>query len=439
MASMSNQLSSQNKYNTQITIVGALFFVMGFITWLNSPLLNFLKIACEINNNIVLFFVTFSSYISYFIMAIPSSWLLNKTGFKRGMSLGLLTMAIGALVFIPAALTRTYGLFLMGLFIQGTGMAILQTAVNPYITILGPLESAAKRISIMGIANKVAGAISPLILSAAILMGAEGIEAQLKNSAGRSSRESLLSSLAGKVVDPYIIIAVIVFLLAIGVWFSNLPEIKQQKEEKREGEEMPLSLQRTSIFQFPHLIMGMIALFFEVGCEVMAGDTIGQYGRMLGYSIDQYKNFTTYALGFEIIGYTIGIILIPKYISQRKALKFCSLSALIFSFAALATNGWVTILFISLLGLTNSIMWPAIWPLALNKLGRFTKTGSALLVMAIAGGAIMPLIWGAIANVTPNRPQWAYVVLLPSYLFILYFADRGYGIGLRLKREDIRN
>jgi glucose/galactose transporter len=435
--SSTGQPSSQNKYLVPIIIVGILFFVLGFITWLNSTLINFLKIACEIDNNVILFFVTFSFYISYLVMSVPSSWVLNRTGFKRGMSLGLLGIAIGALIFIPAANSRTYGLFLVGLFVQGAGMSLLQTAVNPYITVLGPMESAAKRISIMGISNKVAGAISPLILSAAILTGAEAIEAQLKVTTDIASREALLSGLAEKVIVPYIIIAVIMVLLAIWVWLSNLPEVEQEEEE--EVEETPISKQRTSIFQFPHLIIGVIALFFYVGCEVMAGDTIGQYGRMLGYEISEYKNFTTYTLGFMVIGYIIGIILIPKYVSQRKALTFCSVLALIFSVGVLVTGGWLTILFVTLLGLANSIMWPAIWPLALNKLGQFTKIGSALLVMAIAGGAIMPLLWGAIANGAETYPQLAYILLLPSYAVILYFAVKGYQAGLKKKDNRLKN
>lgn len=412
-------------------IIGILFFVFGFVTWLNSTLINFLKIACEIDNNVVLFFVTFAFYISYFVMAIPSSWVLKMTGFKKGMSVGLVVMAIGALIFIPAATSRTYGLFLLGLFIQGTGLAVLQTASNPYITILGPLESAAKRISIMGIFNKVAGAVSPLILSAAILSGADILEKKISVATDAAEKAQLLNGLAAKVIGPYIIMAIVLFLLAIWIWFSNLPEVDQKEEEEEEDD--PEIKQRHSIFQFPHLWLGVIALFFYVGCEVLAGDTIGQYGRMLGYDINQYQNFTTYTLGFMVIGYIIGIILIPKYVTQRKALQFCSILALVFSICALLTAGWVTVFFITLLGLANAIMWPAIWPLALNKLGHFTKTGAALLVMAIAGAAVLPLIWGAIANKTTDHPQWAYILLIPSYAVILYFATSGYLAGLKKK------
>ncbi|TAN20064.1 MAG: glucose/galactose MFS transporter [Chitinophagaceae bacterium] len=431
-------LPRQTQAQTQTTnyliptiIIGILFFVFGFVTWLNSTLINFLKIACEIDNNVVLFFVTFAFYISYFVMAIPSSWVLKVTGFKKGMSVGLVVMAVGALIFIPAATSRTYGLFLLGLFIQGTGLAVLQTASNPYITILGPIESAAKRISIMGIFNKVAGAISPLILSAAILSGADILEKKISVATDAAEKAQLLNGLAAKVIGPYIIMAIVLFLLAIWIWFSNLPEVDQKEEEEEEDD--PEIKQRRSIFQFPHLWLGVIALFFYVGCEVLAGDTIGQYGRMLGYDISHYQNFTTYTLSFMVIGYIIGIILIPKYVTQRKALQFCSILALVFSICAIFTSGWVTVFFITLLGLANAVMWPAIWPLALNKLGHFTKTGAALLVMAIAGAAVLPLIWGAIANKTTDHPQWAYILLIPSYTVILYFATGGYLAGLKKK------
>lgn len=423
-----------NNYVVPLTIIGVLFFALGFITWLDSTLINFLKIACQIDNTVVLFFITAASYISFFVMSIPASWVLKATGYKKGMSIGLLVMAVGALIFIPAAETRTYGLFLVGIFVMGTGMSLIQTAINPYVTILGPLESAAKRISMMGIANKVAGAIGTFILSAAILAGANAIETKLAEATDTASKEVLLNDLSHKIIGPFVIIAVACVVVAIWVWLSGLPEVKQE-EKSEDTEETPLSKQRTSVLQFPHLILGVIALFLYVGCEVLAGDTIGQYGRFLGFNIGQYKYFTTYALGFMVIGYILGIILTPKYVSQRTALWFCSLLALFFSICAILTSGWVTILFITLLGFANSIMWPAIWPLSLNKLGHFTKTGSALLVMSIAGGGVLPLIWGAIVNVAPNHPEYAYLILLPSYGFILFFALHGYKVGLHSSKQ----
>ena len=255
-----------------ILILGVLFFIFGFVTWLNSTLVQYLKIACELTN-FQSFWVTFAFYISYFVMALPASAVLQKTGFKNGMMLGLLIMAVGALLFIPAAHTRTYGVFLAGLFIIGTGLSILQTASNPYVTILGPIESAAQRISIMGICNKVAGTAAPVILGALVLSDADSLVKQLTEVTA-SEKELLLNGLAARVVLPYAGMAVVLLLLAMLVRFSTLPEIEVEQDEspelKSEGTE-------TSIFEFPHLVLGVIALFLYVGVEVMAGDTIGIY------------------------------------------------------------------------------------------------------------------------------------------------------------------
>ena len=175
--STTSEMISRKDYIFSITIIGLFFFIFGFVTWLNGILIPFLRTACELND-FQAYFVTAAFYISYLVMALPSSALLKKTGFKNGMSVGLWIMAVGALIFIPAALTRTFGLFLTGLFIEGTGMALLQTASNPYITIIGPRESAAKRISIMGIANKFAGAIAPIILASIILKDSHLLEGE---------------------------------------------------------------------------------------------------------------------------------------------------------------------------------------------------------------------------------------------------------------------
>jgi glucose/galactose transporter len=362
-------------------------------------------------------------------MAIPSSRLLKITGLKKGMAFGLLVVAFGALIFIPAALTRTYSFFLIGLFVQGAGLSLLQTASNPYITILGPLESAAKRISIMGIFNKVAGVLSPIILSVLILKGADVIVKRVDKITDVSEKEQLLNELASRVIMPYIIMAVVLIIMSVWIRYSGLPEVDQVEEE--EEKEDSTIRNKTSIFQFPHLIIGVIALFFYVGVEVLAGDTIGQYGRMMGFDIKTYQYFTSYTLICMVVGYIIGIILIPKYLSQKTALQICAVSGCVFSIAALVTHGMTSVILIALLGLSNSLMWPAIWPLALNRLGRFTKLGSALLIMSIAGGAIMPMIFGKLANSYPDHPQLAYSILLPSYLIILFFAVRGYKAGLK--------
>lgn len=403
-----------------IIIIGILFFVLGFITWLNGLLIPYLKTACELTNFQALF-VAFAFYISYTVMALPSSWVLKLIGFKNGLSLGLLLMSIGALTFVPAANTRIFTIFLIGLFILGTGMAILQTAVNPYITILGPIESAAKRISIMGIANKTAGAIAPLVLAYFVVHEGDNAMIASLGSLSESAKAVKLDELAQRVIDPYIAMAVTLFLGAIAIKYSNLPEIDTEEEDKHSEH-----ADKSSIMDYPYLILGVIALFLYVGAEVIAGDTIIRYGQSLGIPIETAKNFTTYTMIGMLTGYLLGIILTPRFISQRKALQASAVLGIIFSLIAIFTSGYVSVLFIALLGIANAIVWPAIWPLAIEGLGKHIKTGSALLIMAISGGAILPLLWGKISDIYDS--QSAYWILIPAYLFILFFASYGYKI-----------
>jgi MFS transporter, FHS family, L-fucose permease len=414
----------ENQY--AIVIIGLLFFVFGFVTWLNGTLIPFLKLACQLNNDIQAFFVTFAFYMAYFFLAIPSSMILKKTGFKNGMSLGLLVMAIGSLVFVPAANARSFGLFLTGLFIQGMGLALLQTASNPYISIVGPIESAAKRISIMGICNKIAGMLSPIILGALVLKNAGSIETAISQTTDPSVKESLLNELAGRVITPYIIMTVVLVLLAFMIKKSALPEIDTDQEDASDKS----SVEKHSVLAFPHLLLGVLCLFLYVGAEVMAGDAIGAYGREMGMPLDETKYFTTFTLFAMLMGYIIGIFTIPKYLTQQKALAISAISGILFSLLAFATTGYLAISFIALLGLSNALMWPAIFPLAISGLGRFTKTGSALLISGIAGGALIPLLYTTLKDKEILSNSMSFMVcMVPAYLYILYYALRGYKVG----------
>lgn len=401
-------------YILSITIIGILFFIFGFVTWLNGILIPYLQIACELTNFQALF-VAFAFYISYTVMALPSSWVLKKTGFKNGMMVGLLVMAIGTLIFVPAASTRIYGVFLLGLFVMGTGLAILQTASNPYITIIGPRESAAKRISIMGICNKVAGAIAPLVLAYFILSDGDAFVETLKT-LDETAKNIALDELASRVVTPYVVMTIVLVLLGLMIRFSPLPEIEDEEEEVAEEG----SVAKTNIFQFPNLVLGVIALFLYVGVEVVAGDTIIRYGNSLGIPLEEAKYFTSFTMISMLVGYILGILFIPKVISQQKALQLSAILGVVFSVIVLFSPATISVLFVALLGLANALVWPAIWPLALEGLGKFTKTASALLVMAIAGGAILPLVWGKFSDIAST--QWAYWILIPCYLFIFGYA-----------------
>jgi len=409
------------RISSPIVIFGTLFFIFGFITWLSAVLVPYLKIACELNN-FQSYLVAFSFYIAYFFMSVPSGWLLEHTGYKKGMTIGLLVMAVGSVVFVPAALTRTYGLFLTGLFIQGAGMALLQTASNPYVTIIGPIESAAKRISIMGICNGIAGVIAPAILGFITLQGADEIVARITTMTPQQ-KDIELTALASRVIVPYLLIMISLIILAVFLYFSNLPDINSEEENAISDEG---SLKKTSIFQFPHLLLGVFAIFLYTGVEVIAGNTIISYGVYLNIPISTARFFSSFTIFAMLVGYVIGIIGIPKYFSQKRALIISSVLGVIFAFVALMTKGFTSVMFVALFGLANSLMWPSIWPLAIKGLGRFTKVGSSMMVMAICGAAVIPLLYGKIADVID--PRNAYWIVIPIYLYILFYATIGHKI-----------
>ena len=417
-----------------IAIIAGLFFIFGFVTWINGALIPFMKTINELTDA-QSYFVASASYISFVVMALPASYILNKIGYRKGMSLGLAIMGVGALIFIPAAEARTYWVFLTGIFIQGVGMTILQTAANPYITILGPIESGAKRIAIMGIANKTAGALGSLIFGALLLSGIDEVQEKLKVvSAAEKGR--LLDTMADSVFMPYIIMAIVLFVLAILIRKAPLPHVEAAiVEEENDGTNV-----KTSIFQFPHLWLGVLSLFVYVGAEVIAGDTIISYGISLGFTGNEAKFFTTYTLLAMVITYAIGVFLIPKYLKQGTALKISATLGIILSVCILSTTGFTSILFVAALGVANALVWPAIWPLTLEGLGKFTKTASALLIMAISGGAIIPPLYGRLvdaskeqliangvetANATATASTSSYWILIPCYAIILFFAIWG--------------
>ncbi len=417
------QSSAKRGYGLALFLIGCLFFIFGFITWSNSQLIPYFKISCQLSQA-ESYLVATAFFAAYFVMALPSSYILNKTGYKRGMSLGLFIMALGALLFIPAAQHRSYPVFLTGLFIIGTGLALLQTAANPYVAELGPYESAAQRISIMGICNKLAGIIAVYAFGSIVLSNADALITRLATLAP-ADKEVELVQLAQRVVMPYGIIAAVLALLGIALLFTNLPEINEREEE----DDTSLSAHKKNILQFPHLVLGAVAIFVYVGAEVISYDTFASFGQYLGYPLDQAKHFASYTGYGLLAGYIVGIVAIPRFISQQKALLYFTLLSLVLVLLTLSLHGTAAVIAFAALGFSNSVMWPAIFPLALKGLGRFTKTGAALLIMGIAGGAVLPPLYGklaeAIGSLTHPQSQTAYVILLPCYLFILYFAIWG--------------
>ena len=427
-------MKSTQSTKAAIAIIAGLFFIFGFITWVNGALIPFMKTINELTEA-QSYLVASASYISFVVMALPASYLLRKMSYRKGMSIGLFIMALGALVFIPAAEARTYWIFLAGIFVQGTGMTVLQTAANPYITILGPIESGAKRIAIMGIANKVAGALGSVIFGAILLNGIDEVKNVISQvSAEEKSR--LLDQMADSVFVPYLVMAAVLFVLGLLIRRAPLPNVEAEasiEEETQSGE-------KKTIFQYPHLWFGMLTLFVYVGAEVIAGDTIIAYGLALGISAVKAKFFTTFTLMAMVATYALGVVLIPKYLSQTKALQISAALGLVLTGCILITTGFTSVLFVAALGIANALVWPAVWPLTLKGLGKHTKTAAALLIMAVSGGAIIPPLYGRLvdsgkealidsgleaADALALAAKESYYILIPCYAVIFVFAVWG--------------
>ncbi|MEO6800511.1 MAG: sugar MFS transporter [Rhodanobacter sp.] len=414
---------SQRSYLGPMLIIGVLFFIFGFVTWLNGPLITFVKLAFQVSD-VSAFLVPFAFYLSYFCLALPASVVLRRTGMKKGMALGLFVMAIGAATFGQFVVARVFPGALTGLFVIGAGLALLQTASNPYISILGPIDSAAQRIAFMGICNKLAGALAPLVFGALVLSGIDTIDQQVKAAPNPAARDALLNAFAAKVHVPYLVMAALLVVLAIWVVRSSLPEVKPAGANSEGG----IGHGEGSIFSFPHLWLGVLCLFLYVGVEVMAGDAIGTYGAGFHLPLGQTRFFTTFTLGAMLLGYLAGLALIPRFVSQQRYLALSAMLGVLLAVGAYATTGYVSVGLVAALGFANAMMWPAIFPLAIKGLGRHTEAGSALLIMGIAGGAIVPQLFVHLKQHIDF--QLAFVVLMvPCYLYILYYGLAGHRVG----------
>ena len=418
--------TSKSNYATSMAIIGFLFFIFGFVTWINGPLIFYVKLAFRLDTDSKAFLVTTAFYMAYFFLALPSSWILQKTNMKKGMALGLLVMAIGTFVFGTFATHRNYTFALAGLFIIGSGLSLLQTASNPYVSILGPIESAAKRISIMGICNKTAGILSPIILSLFVLKGINKLEEKVNTAPSEQAKEAILNDFASKVYVPYLVMAVILLALALWILRSSLPEIKGSEANADQKAEKT----KASIFQFPHLWLGAVCIFVYVGVEVMAGDAIGIYGKGFDIPTDQTKYFTSFTLGAMLVGYIAGLVSIPKYISQQKALTVSAILGILFTAGAFLTSNYISVGFVAALGFANAMMWPSIFPLAINRLGRFTEKGAAILIMGIVGGAIIPKAFASLKE-HYNFQTVFFALMIPCYFYILYYSIKGYKAGMK--------
>ncbi len=420
---------SQRDTLTGMIIIAFMFFMFGFTSWINAILIPYFKISFELSH-VQSYLVTFAFYISYLLFSVPASYLLKNVGFKKGMMIGFWVMSFGAFLFVPAALTMTYELFLLGLFSIGAGLALLQSAANPYITILGPKEHAAQRFSIMGICNKSAGILAPLLFAAVIFKATDSVMLDSLSTMSPEERSVVLHELIQRVIIPYACVGTFLFLIGLFIRYSPLPEIDTEHES---DEVAQANSSKTSIMQFPHLVLGAIAIFLHVGTQVISIDTVISYAATMDLNLIEAKVFPSYTLTAQICAYFVGIFFIPKFFSQLTALKVSTILGIVLTLLIIFAKGEVTFLghtadisiwFVVMLGLANSLVWAGVWPLALDGLGRFTKIGASLMVMGLAGNAILPLLYGYFVDVWDARN--AYWVLFPCYSYLVFYAFRGY-------------
>ena len=385
-----------------MVIIAAMFSILGFAVGINAFFVPFVKTAFHISSA-ESYLVTTATFSAFVLFGIPSGRILRRAGYRRSMLFSFFVMAAGMFLIAPSAQLNSFPLFLFALFMNGTGQTLLNTAVNPYITILGPVNSAARRISIMGTCNKLSFGVAPVVL--ALFM---------------DTRDVQLSD----AIIPFYYIAGILVILGILTYFAPLPELKAPGEEADEAVNKPSApaYSRTSIFQFPHLLLGALAIFIYVGVETIALVSIIDYAIEIG--LPSPEKYTLYTSAGYILGYFAGIILIPGVLSQINMMRVCALLGIGSSLLIVWLPGWISIFFVAVLGIAHSLLWPAIWPLALADLGRFTKTGSSFLVMGIVGGGLLPLLLGFLKDRSSYHD--AYWILVPLYLYFLFYAVKGY-------------
>lgn len=406
------QTKSPNPYLAQLVIIGVLFFMLGFSLGINGLLIPFLKKAFSLSSaeSYLVLTATFSAFV---VFGYPSGLVIQKTGYKRGIVMSFALFAAGLYLFIPSAVMESFPLFLLASFICGTGNTLLQAAINPYITILGPIESAAKRMCQMTICNRSGWAIAPIFL--AIFIDITQIHVQLTD-----------------LILPFYIVVGIFLLLGVFTWFAPLPEIKAAGEDETDHSEESANVKafvntKKSIWQFPHLLLGVVALFFYVGIDTLTLVSPVDFAQSLG--IPHPESFTLYTVIGISAGCVLGVILVPRYISQLTGLRAGSLIGLLFSVLIPLLPATMAIYLIPVIGFSTCLVWGAVWPLAISYLGKYTKAGSSLLVTAIVGGALLPLIFGYLKDLLGNIQQ-AYWIFFPSILFIVFYAFKGYRTGI---------
>ncbi len=407
-----------------MAVMACLYFVFGLVSWMNAVLIPYFKVACDLHTEAQSYLVTFAFNIAYLLMAIPASVFLDHVGYRRGASAGLGLLSLGALLFWPAAILRSYYLFLVALFVMGVALAILQTLANPLVVTIGPRESAARRISIVGICNKLAGILSPLMIAELIIRPQDrqtmaSIDSGMLTGA---MKEQALDQMVRGVIVPYVVLALVLFLLGILFYFSPIPD------DGNLDDDVPESMDGAckSVLSYPYLVLGAIAMFCHLGAMQVSVSTLASYSMEFGRDLISARIFPSLSLVCVLIGYFCGIILIPRVISQTTALKVCSSVGLFLSVLVLFLPPTASLICLVLFGLPNSLIYAGIWPLAIRNLGKWKNLGSAIMVMSFCVNAVLPLIYGYIADVIGK--QFAYIILIPCFVYLLYYAFKGHRV-----------
>lgn len=383
------------KSKKPLALMVSLFFVFGIITVFNDVLIPHLKSVFELSYFEAIL-IQFAFFSAYFLMAIPSSKIIQSFGYKKSIILGLGIIVIGCLTFLPASSLIYYPLFLLALFIMASGITLLQVAANPYLSSLGDPEKASSRLNLAGGFNSFATVIGPLIGAHYIL-----------------NESFTYSNPAAAVQKPYFILAMLVLALLLIAYYVKLPEISSKEDQKAKG-----------ALKFRHLKLGIIAIFLYVGAEVSIGSFLINFlglDNIAGLPEDKAAKFVSFYWGGAMVGRFIGFGFLHK-VSSSKALVGVACIACLLVVTGLLSSGFIAAWSLTLVGLCNSIMWPCIFPLAIKNLGKYTSEASGLLIMGVVGGAIIPLIQGAIADNWSLQGSFALIILCYAYLIYYGFA-----------------
>lgn len=421
-------IDPNKNYTAALSVLCSLFFIWALVTNINDILIPHLKKACDLTD-FQSSLVQFAFFGAYFIVGLPAGAIIKKVGYKKGILIGLVLMILGALIFIPAATTRIYGIFLVGLFTLGAGITILQVAANPYVTLLGNPKTASSRLNFTQAINSLGAAIGPFIGGWLILSGIE-YSAEQWNALSANQQLAYQISEARSVIMPYAVLAIVLVLIGVMVFFSNLPEIENEEVEQ----ETVTNNKKSSVWQYSHLTFAVIAIFLYVGAEVSIGSFLIKFAKMpqiAGLNELDAKNYISFYMLFAMVGRFIGAAILTK-INPRAWLGLNAVLIILLLTFAINSTGISALWAVTLVGFFNSTMFPTIFTLGIKDIGQYTKVGSSYLVMAIVGGAIIPPVMGLVSDMK-NDIQIAFIVPLVCYIFIAYFGF----IGSKVKTESL--